>query len=151
MPYDALPIQKATVLLGDTYSSELFLQSLYREVAEKGLAVLLLTSPYAEDIPDALYFYQERELFIKEEYAKTSRLPLQKGICLSAFGKDADSCSGPDPVTEEKNLLSLAFIQLRKAGEYHFALEEIYKKAMDYTALENYRLSLIPHILSYLE
>lgn len=131
--------KNVTLLLGNPYAAELFLSVLGEEASKKGVAFLRLRSPLRKEDTDAIFFPESDTLFLKEMLSSAPE-KAKKRIRMARFTdlQQYRLCRADIKATAkaEKLLKNAALQSLRTAGEYHFALEKIYRTAMDFPLLQ---------------
>ena len=127
------------LLSGNQYAAELFLSVLEKEAEKKGIAFLSLASPLRMGDMDGIYFPEDKSLYLKEKLAAEPERA-QKIIRMSRYTdrQQYRLCRGACKITAkaEKTLKGATLDSLKQAGEYHFALEKIYRTAMDFPLLQ---------------
>lgn len=132
----------------------LFLSMLADEAMKKGNRIRVSYCPIDPSYPDAILFEESGRAFVLD--AQESRgvgvINMRRFIDRSALG--LGSVEGRRAKREYREnlriyegLLRSAEDRLAQAGEYHFALEEIYKKYMDFDAESDFVSRLCESIL----
>lgn len=125
------------MLCGDKCTAEIYLSLLNEKLKVQNIKHTVFLSPLSEKEIDGIYVDETQTLYVWEKHARLSKE--SKKMHLRRFmKKDADDSKTylrhVKPL--EESLTDAALMCLHRAGKSHFALEEIYKKCMDFTRLK---------------
>lgn len=125
-------------LSGNEDAASLFLTVLADEANEKEVRLIKLPSPLCEEELDGIYIQSTKTLLIKEHLVQ-NREKIRKRIHMTRYidseGMHLVRTKLRALVKAEDILLKQALDFLKMAGDHHFALEKIYRTAMDFPRL----------------
>ena len=129
--------ENVVLLSGKKQSAEIYL-SIMKEVLEQNkVASTIFLSPLSEESIDAIYLDEAKTLYSWEGFFGGEKA--KKKLHLSRFlipEKTVDHALLHASDKQEKMLKRLALSSLLHAAEAHFSLEDIYRSAVDFDALD---------------
>ena len=147
-------------LISDVYgSAAVFLRMLIDEGKKNKNALRVSFDPLEPDRPDALMFLRSGTAFVTAKNDVMSGVPENKSAnyinmkrFVANFTSDTAIIRSEYKKGEKlcNELFGLATDKLAMAGEYHFALEDIYIKCMDFDALGRFSTEFCDKVLDKL-
>lgn len=140
------------ILTGKKHSAEIFLSVLERALAQNHISHTLFLSPLSADSLDAILVEETKTLYLWDGF-----LPLAtegKRLHLNRYQKSLTPVMNALLRTAEKlenTAIDTALSAFRNAGEAHFALEKIYRGAMDFEKMKQKSEKWIGECLAELE
>ena len=139
----------------DWYSSaNIFLAELIQAAQMKDIPMRVSYEPVSSEFPDAVYFINSDIAFVatpphEVDASSGTRINMKRFIDKSSL--DVVKREYKNNVKLYEALLSSGCDAFAEAGEYHFALEEIYSSCMDFSAKERYTASFCEMLGAYLK
>ncbi len=140
-------------------TGSLFLSAVIGEAARRGMHIRVSFDPVSPEYPDAVMLVESKTAFVLSGGADAKKLENtpQKTIYKINMKRFLPSRINKSEHKRDKlavrscrrlydGLLASALDSLREAGEHHFALEDIYKKEMNFNGLEKIRKKLLESI-----
>lgn len=133
-------------IIDDYFSSaHLWLRLLVNEARRTDTPIRVSYEPWDPERPDAVFFCADRVAFVVSDgcTSETSenRINMRRFIDTAAVGEIRSEYRAN--VRFASSLMDSVLEALAKAGECHFALEEIYKDCMDFEAQERFERSFL--------
>ena len=120
---------------------------------DRGCRIAISYDPLCPEIPDSVFFEESKTLFtVCEPHSKRGAISLRRVLDLSMLSKrERNELKGKSRYAKRLSnaLITAAIDELSVAGDAHFALEEIYKAYMDFTALDEYTSRLTRKIIAF--
>lgn len=121
-------------------SAYLLMRELYRQAAEKRLAVRVSRDPILPERTDALFFEESGAVFavLPQEACRFphKRVSVRRFVDTRGMRRVRESVNYAERV--RRAMLTGAVEELERAANLHFAIEAIYERAMDFSAKEAY-------------
>ena len=146
-------LSEKTVYIEEHYGiGYLALCEICKMAQDKGCRISVSYEPLCPDFPNAVFFEESKTLFALCGERTKGTVSLRRALDLSALSKrernDLKSkCRSAKRISEA--LVLSATDELKKAGEAHFELENIYRANMDFAALDAYSKRICEEIVKY--
>ncbi len=146
--------QKQVLLCGKKHTAELYLQYLKEGLQKERIKHTVFLSPLNEKEIDGIYIDEIKTVYLWEEYEQTGKE--SKKMHMRRFiphdSTHVKSASFIRQVSAlEENLIHAALSALRTAGQSHFILEDIYKKCMNFSQMQEKSKKYAEDVLSHLK
>lgn len=120
----------------------------------KGCKIAVSYEPLCPDLPNSVFFTESKTLFTLCQERKKGATSLRRMLDISVLSKNEKKILRAESRNAKRiseALVSAAIDELKKAGDAHFKLEEIYRSYMDFAALDSYSACLVEKILDFAE
>ena len=132
----------------DSFSSGAFFLSTLIEMSKRyGQRLYVSYDPITPEYPDAVFFFDAKVAFVLKDkpssggvpYGEIKRINMERFLDLDVL--DAQKLHRKQNKSLGGDLCALAEDAFAEVAKYHFELEEIYRKSMDFAAKERFTLS----------
>ena len=146
-------LAEKTVYLEEHYGiGYLALCEICEEARRKGCKIRISYEPLCPELPDAVFFEESKTLFALVKERTKGAISLRRALDISALSKrERNELKAKSRYAKRiaESLVTAATDELKRAGEAHFELEEIYRSQMDFAALDAYTEGLTEKILEF--